>query len=547
MKANIRSMLFAAGIVLVAATSSMAQRIITGTVYQDGEPAAGITVEAHRGGDNAMTGFDGKYEVEASEKTKWLKFTSLALGETKKLDIDDKEGNTFDFAFTGKLPAGGGEDEGGEVVLKSYDELLQNQNMDFMNEVSLFTEFYKQDDYKSALPHWKKLYSKYPKSTENIYIQGIKMYEDMIENADSPEEKSKNIDKLMEIYDKRIKYFNEEGNNTGRKATAWLKYKLGENTNLETEERKKALRKGYEMINKSLDLQGEETQLPVLVLLMQTSRSLLKMDELPKETMVKNYNTSMNIVNSLIEEGEDDQTVANAEKVKPYIEEIFSESEAADCDALVSIFTPQYEESKEDVDFVKNMLRRLGRADCAESKLFSEATEQLYRLEPSAEAAFNMARRHVQRDNAEKAKEYYQEAIEQETDDELLSTYYYEYALFVFAKENALSEARQNARKALELNPDYCEAQMLIGDIYVAASRNFGEDDFEKASVFWVAVDHFERARRIAEQCNEEAAQKASTYRKYFPNKEEGFFRGHQEGQNYTVGGWINETTKVRY
>ncbi len=546
MKANIRSMLLASFIVLIAATSALAQRVITGTVYKDGEPAAGINVEAHRGGD-MMTSFDGKYEVEASEKTKYLKFTSLALGETKRLDIDDKQGNHFDFAFTGELPAEGEEDEGGEVVLKSYEELLQNQNMDFMNEISLFSEFYKQDDFESALPHWKKLYNKYPKSTQNIYIRGIKMYENMIENADSPEQRKKYIDKLMEIYDKRIKYFNEEGSNTGRKAAAWLKYKLGENSDLVGEELESALKKGYEMINKTIELQGEETELPILVLLMQTSRSLYKMNELPKEGMVKNYDTSMKIINSVIEEGSDDEKVADAEKVKPYIEEIFGKSGAADCEALTSIFAPQYEQNKEDVDFVKNMLRRLGRANCEESQLFAEATEQLYQLEPSAEAAFNMARRHLQRDNIEKAKEYYQQAMEQETDDELLSTYYYEYALFVFAKENELQEARQYARKALELNPNYCEALMLIGDIYLTASRDFGEDDFEKASVFWVAVDYFERARRVSEDCNVEAAEKAATYRKYFPNKEEGFFRGHQEGQTYTVGGWINESTTVRY
>ena len=545
MKANIRTMLLVASIVLIAASGSLAQRVITGTVYKDGEPAAGITVEAHRGG-SMMTSFDGKYKVEADKKTKWLKFTYI--DETKKLDIGDKQGDTFDFAFSGELPSEGGADESsGDVILKSLEELMQSQDKEFMNELSLFSEFYKQEDYDSALPHWRKLYNTYPKSTINIYIQGIKMYEDLIENAESQEQRSKYIDQLMKIYDKRIKYFNEEGYNLGRKATSWLEYKLGEGSNLEGEELEKALKQGYEWINQSVEMRGNETELPVLLLLMQTSKSLFKRGDLPKETVVKNYNTSLNIINHIEESGDDAQRVANAKEIKPYIEDIFGTSGAADCDALITIFTPQYEQNKEDVDFVKNMLRRLGRADCEKSALFSEATEQLYRLEPSAEAAFNMARRNVQRDNTEKAKEYYQQAMEQETDDELLKTYYYEYALFVYAKENNLQEARQYARKALQIDPNYCEALMLIGDIYIAASRNFGEDDFEKASIFWVAVDYFERARRAGDNCAMDAAQKAATYRKYFPNKEEGFFRGHQAGETYTVGGWINETTKIRY
>lgn len=88
---------------------------------------------------------------------------------------------------------------------------------------------------------------------------------------------------------------------------------------------------------------------------------------------------------------------------------------------------------------------------------------------------------------------------------------------------------------------------MLIGDIYVAASNSFDGDDFEKASVFWLAVDYFERARRAGQDCAIDASQKVSTYRKYFPNKEEAFFRDVQEGDSYKVGGWINETTTARF
>ena len=192
------------------------------------------------------------------------------------------------------------------------------------------------------------------------------------------------------------------------------------------------------------------------------------------------------------------------------------------------------------------MLRRLGSANCDETSLFSDATEKLYELEPSAEAAFNMARRFLRRDDAERAKNYYQQAIEQETDKERLSKYYYEYALFIFAKEHALQEARNLAKKALEAKSNFCEALMLVGDIYAASSRNFGQDDFEKSSVFWIAVDYYERARSNPD-CAVEASRKANDYRKYFPSKVEAFFRSLQEGQTYKEGGWINENTKIRF
>ncbi len=192
------------------------------------------------------------------------------------------------------------------------------------------------------------------------------------------------------------------------------------------------------------------------------------------------------------------------------------------------------------------MLRRLAKAGCDDSKLFFDASEKMYQLEPSAEAAFNMARMFVKQNDADKAKNYYKQAMEQETDQELLEDYYYEYALFIYAKENNNQEARNYARKTLAINPNHCKALMLIGDIYASSARSFSSDDFERATVFWVAVDYFTKAR-AGEDCLAEASKKANSYRNYFPNKETAFFQSIKEGDTYRVGGWINETTRVRF
>jgi tetratricopeptide (TPR) repeat protein len=543
MKAVFRISLLMASLVLSAATTIQAQRVIKGTVYREGKPAAGVTVEAHRGG-SMMTSFDGLYEVEASEKTKWIRFTFI--NDSERLDISDKPGDIFDFAFDGIYP-GDEEEESGDVVLKSAEELIRDQDRDFMNKLSLYNEFYKQGNYESALPHWKAVYNKYPKSTLNLYIHGSNMYEKMIEEADTPEEKNQYINELMKVYDKRIKHFGDKGYVLGRKAAAWLKYKLDTDRELDNGDMQETLKKGYDWLTESVNERGDETELPVLVLLMQTTRSLFKLGELPKETVVKNYDICNSTLKTILEKGDVAEDLAkDVSDVQAYIEDIFGTSGAADCEALITIFAPQYEQNKNDVDFVKNMLRRLGSAKCEETPLFAEATEQLYELDPSAEAAFNMARRFVKRDDTERAKSYYQQAMEQETDKELLAKYYYEYALFIYAKEHALQEARTYARRALDIKSDYCEALMLIGDIYVAASRSFGEDNFEKSTVFWIAVDYYERARSYPD-CAVDASRKASDYRRYFPDKEEAFFRSLQAGQTYRVGGWINETTKVRF
>ncbi|HKI87402.1 MAG TPA: tetratricopeptide repeat protein, partial [Draconibacterium sp.] len=432
--------------------------------------------------------------------------------------------DVINYAFDGNIPSGDQQEEEGGVSLKSQEELVKEQNQEYMNELTMYNEFYKQDDYKSAMPHWENLYTKFPKSSLNIYIRGAAMLEDQLKKASTWEEKDKVLDKLMKLYDKRIKYFDSKGYVLGRKATTWLEYKLNPDRNLEGDARTQALKTGYEWVNESVNEQGNESEMPVLVLLMQTSYSLFKLGEIPKETVVKNYDKSISIINSAIQANADADRVARAKEVLPYIEEIFGKSGAADCETLVRLFTPQFKQKGDDVEFIKNMLRRLRGAKCDQSPLYAQATERLYQLEPSAEAAFNMAHRFVERDEIEKAKEYYKQAMNQETDKDLLATYYYEYATLLYARDKAYPEAREYARKALDLKPDYCEALMLIGNIYVAASRNFGKDDFEKASVFWVAVDYFNKARRY-EDCAVDAAKKAADFKKYFPNKEEAFFR----------------------
>lgn len=543
-----RIMLLFAAIVFLAANGAVAQRVIQGTVYMDGEPAAGVTVEAHKG-SSMMTSFDGKYKVEVDSKSKYLKFTFI--DESKKLDINESTPENVDFAFTGQLPSAvDNEVASGDVVLKTHEELLKGQDKDYMNELSLYTEFYKQKDYKSAIPHWRNIYNKYPKSSSNVYIHGAKIYEYLIEDAKTDAEKDKYLDDYMKMYDKKIKYFGQHGYNIGRKATSWLKYNLVDSlrvTPLEGDARTKVMKTGYEWLKQSVDEQGVEVEGAILIQFMQTTVALFKLGELPKEAVIENYDKINGIVNKIIAEGTDESIKKDAKDIiQPFVENLFGKSGAADCDALINIFAPQFQEKSSDIEFIKSMLRRLRNAKCDKSELVEQATLRLYELEPSAEAAFNMAHSYLAKGDIDKAKEFYQQAISQETDPKLLASYYYERGYLRYAKLKDYVGAREDARKALSLEPTLCDANILIGDIYVQASSSFGSSNLEKGAVFWLAVDYYSKARS-SEDCAVDASQKIADYKKYYPNKEDAFMDGLQEGQTYKVEGWINETTKVRF
>lgn len=531
--------------VLIVFTAMFAegQQVIKGTVFMNGKPASGVIVKAQKGSE-ITTGSDGKYAVQAHSKTKWLQFAYI--DQKKKHNLNGNLDSETDFYFDGIKPSGTEQntDASDDVTEKSQEQLVREHNQEYIDELSSYSAFFKQGDYNSALPHWKNIYDKFPKSHLNIYIQGVRMYQAFMDKASANEEKEKLLYELMDIYDRRIEYFGDRGYVLGRKGVDWLRFYVT-NQEFESETLKDRIKTGYEWIYESVNIQGNKSEAPVLLLLMRMSVALSDYNELEKANIVSIYDTCTTIINAVVSENTDAAQVAAMKEIQPLIETIFESSGAADCDFLLNIYTPQYKEKSNDADFLKTMLLRLRRANCDDSDLFAMATEKLYEIEPSASAAYDVALLLVKKNEMAKAKEYFILAMEHENDKDLLATYYTQYAKILY-NENAWSEARNYARKILEINPASCEAKILIGDIYVSAYRSFDGTSLEKSAIMWLAADYYNSAS-LDEACAAEAKQKANEYKIYFPEKEDVFMEGLQEGDSYKIEGWINETTRVRF
>jgi hypothetical protein len=532
MKAIVRTL----GIILfvVMATTAFAQRKISGIVYKDGKPAAGVVVEAHKASGSYYTSFDGKYELTISDKSKWIKF---AYGdEVKRKDIEGNTDSVINFNWDGgDAPK---EDEVG-IDQRSLEQLQKDRVSDFLNNYSLYREFFKQEDYKSAMPHWRTVYTVYPKSTAQLYIDGLRMYEALIQKSLDNKTKLAYLDTMMLIYDKRMKYFDNIGELMGRKADKYLEIIL--QLNLTDAEMVKGVQTGHDFAAKSIKESGEKAMPAVLVLYMQSSRKLFSSNALKKEAVIENYEMIMSILDKQMKNPE---LKEKAEQAVPLIEKIIEDAGVLDCNSLSELYGAKYNANPNDVDLIKKIVTMLRKKDCTDTELYTKASEQLYKLQPSSDAAFNMARMFLKKKEYDKAMGYYKEAYESETNADTKASYYYEAGALALQREK-LSEARDLAREAIKLKSDYCEAFMLIGEVYAQASRNFGNDDFDKSTVFWVAVDYFDKASRFA-SCKADADSKIKFYSNYYPHKEETFFRGFSEGQRHMVGGWINESTTVR-
>lgn len=517
----------------------MAQsRIIKGIVYNaDGKPASGVNVSAHRmSGDSYFTSFDGKYELKIDTKSKYIIFTFPDHEE--KFDI---EGNTSDVIDFGKKAESAVVTASGDVDLRTRAQLVQAGIKDYIETASIFEQFYKQDDYKSALKPWTIEYTKYPKSSENIYIQGIKMYEDMISKA-SEGEKEALLNKILEIYDKRIQYFGSEGYNLGRKATIYLKHKLSQADQMTDEQKKEVYKTGYQWLESSVDKQGNEAEAAVLLLLNRATALLFKTGEFKAEKVMAVYDKTSIIVDAnLAKTPEDD----NYEKAKAGINRAFVESGAVTCEVLVTLYQTEFAKNSNDLPILKKINYMLNREDCSNSKLYADVAEKLYKLEPTSQSAFSMARLFLKRNNTAKAIKYYEEAINTEKDKYEKANYCYELALVIYGQKD-YPRVRNYALQAISLNQEWGKPYILIGKIYAASAKSIGESDLQQRMVYCLAVDQFIKAKAVDPEIAAEANKEITQYSQYFPGKEDAFFESIKAGSTFKVGGWINESTIVR-
>ena len=526
--------------VFLVSNIALAQKKITGTVYNAGKLAAGVTVTAHKSSESFFTSFDGVYEINVSEKSKWLKFSFL--GEDYKVSLEGNPETKIDFALDGNIP---GEVDESNVNTQTQAQLIAAGEKDYMNNLSLYDQFLKQKDYKQALTPWKTVYAKYPKSSKSVYTKGAKIYEGLISKETDAAKKTALLDEMMKMYDRRIKYFNEEGKVLGMKGVAYLDLTVRdvvENDGFEAVNAADVI-KGYEYLSKSVELEGENSNVNVVFRNFRAAVTLFKVGEWDAEKVVEAFDTSIKVAEKNLEKDPEDD---NAKWLYKTLEKSFANSGAASCEALVAMYQVKFNESPDDLVLLKKISRMLNKKECTDTEFYDKVAERRYQLEPTSGAAYSMARLFLKKEDFEKAMEYYKEAIASEEDNEMLARYYYELGLLTLSKKGDFQSARSYARKSAESNPEWGKPYLLIGDIYAQYSKNYGKDEFQHKTLYWLAVDYFKKAKRVDVEVLEEANLKIATYSVYFPNKEESFFQGFKSGDKYKYEGWINESSTVR-
>ena len=402
--------------------------------------------------------------------------------------------------------------------------------------LSYYTEYYKQKNYDSALPNWRKAY-KYcpPTSRYSLLSDGTTLIRNLInKNQNNPVYKQQLVDSLMTIYNQRVEFW-------PKYAVSSLNNKALDMYNYMKDEPKKL----YEGLTEVVNATKAQTRPNIFLFQLSTAVDLYKNSLLDPESVINVYETAVKYLGEVTPKN--DVEKRSIDKTVEDIESLFITSQVASCDNLIALFGPRVEANPDDLDLAKNVVRMMSMTEgCTNNDLFLKAVTTMYDKEPSHTSAYYLYKLYAGRNEVDNAVKYMEEAINSEESDNATDAgYLYELATFTFKNGNT-AKAYASAQKSVELDQTLAgKAYMLMGTIW--GSVVCGGNDIEQRAKYWVACDFMNKAKAADETLAEDANNLIRQYAAYFPQTAEAFMYDVTDGQSYTVScGGMRATTTVR-
>lgn len=443
------------------------------------------------------------------------------------------------------------------LLIATASFFVQAQNTEACTEaISLMTTSVKSKDV-AGYDYLTTLRKDCPTFHKSIYTFGELAVKLKIEKATTPQEKEKYVRDLLKLYDEHDQYFPNNGaGNKMKKGLTLFDNKIGTteevysllDTAFKTDyanfKYAKAMYVYFEILvnnhktNKSVELQQVFDKYDDII---------NKLDEEEKELSDEK--------DGLLTKEEAGQVLSEKEaKRKTRIEEnleIFGNVrndmdnivlELSTCDKLIPFYQKGFEQNKTNEEWLKRAANRLDLKGCDSDPIFSKISEALYKLNPSADAAYQLGVVEIQRKNTTKALDYFNQAANLYTDNTKKANVYYRIAS-MFSKSNKV-QARSYARKALSVKPSFGKAYLLIAQLYGSSINDCGNDQFEKRAMYWLAAQYCDKAGAVDSSIKGTASKTAASYRAAAPSKTE-IFQSGKAGQRIAFNCWVGESIVV--
>ena len=420
-----------------------------------------------------------------------------------------------------------------------------------LKNISIYSEYYKTNSFKEAYEQgWKEVFRDAPLASVNTYNYGIKILQNLYNDAKKAKDEAlmaQYSDELFQVFEQRIKYLDElnaiaknkvtEGELYGQYGHAYRIYNP-----------KVSISKAYELLRKAVDLGKGRTQYYVLDDLMAVSsqRYMNKKDnDEYREALIQDYLDCASYIDEFLALQTEDKIIEQATKVKENIDGHFVKSGAADCESLQGIYGPKIEANKDNLEYLTKVVKIMQMFECNSSDAYFAASEYAHAITPSARTAKALgALYYKQRDDTDKAIEYYNQAIELDDDKNSIAGTYYLMATLYFAKDN-YDRSRTCLQKCIQNNPNRGDAYILMAQLY-AVKHDWSSEPALNRCAYFAVIDKLEQAKKVDSSVSAKANELISSYKKQCPQADDLFMLGYKVGDQIEIKGWINETTTIR-
>lgn len=442
-------------------------------------------------------------------------------------------------------------------------QVVAQDSNECMQDLSIFAEFAKVKNYKSAFEPWMKVRSECPTINVAIYSYGERILKDRIE-AGTPEEQEAAKKDIVKLYDEWVVNFPKKRNKSvvgdiiSKKAQALLDYKLADLKEIystfdeayqkdaksftnpkflynyfktmydrykkqDAEVTMELLFNKYEEVSEKFEYESTELAKKLDVILKKEEAGIALTS---RETRSKRiYNVNSNAIGTFL---------SNLDAII---------AKEATCENLIPLYQRNFEANKTDALWIKRAASRMDSKECSDDPLFVTLVEALHALEPSADSAYYLGLLNDKSGNADEALKYYEESIALETDNYKKAKILLKIAN-KFKAAGRKSSARNYANKALSFQPSLGRAYLLIANMYADSANQCGESQFEKLSVYWLAADVAKKAGQVDASLKMVARKTVESYMGRAPSKTDIFTEGNA-GTVIKYTCWINRSVTV--
>ncbi len=386
---------------------------------------------------------------------------------------------------------------------------------------ALYTDFLRAGNYQNAVKPLEWLIKNTPDLNASIYINGAKIYEGLAESSTDATKTLGYQERALAMYDLRVKYFGDEAEVLNRKAFTSYKFYKAEPT------------KYGEMMTlfgRAMELNGNEFSNSNLTAYMDVVRRYkLAKGKITDEEVFEIYSKISDVIEYQSKTGDKERMA----KISEYVDKLLTSTVQVDCQFVEEKLGPKLKQTK-DPKLAKKVFGLMVTQKCTDSPLALFAAELVNQSAPDYAICKFIGLKSAADGNMEKAKEYFNKAIELTDENTKKAEIYVSLAKLQTSQGDKVA-ARSSARRALSFDPSYADAYKLIGDLYMN-SFNECKGDVSKVTdraVFIAAYEMYQRAGDREASANAKAQ---------FPSIEELFSEGFEEGQSLRVGCWINES-----